>query len=158
MNTNPDWIKKMGAKEDNQCVSVGGLVNELAMKCEPIVVDVSLPLCWKMMVETEFDAQERPRDAKNHRSGNADPEAYYDDLREVAVDLPGGTKVIVGLYSGQSNYWGCILIYDKEGNEMYQSDPLETFEDVMECAVAMPIPTSPAHFGLSKYEIKINWE
>ena len=157
MNSDKEWIKKMGAKEDNQCISVGGLYADLA-KCVPIVVDVSLPLCWKKMVDVEFDAQDAaPRDAKNHRSGNADPEAYYDDVREVVVKSPGGTMVVVGLYSGQSNYYGGILIYDKEGNEIY-NDIIETFEDVMECAVSTHLPCHPVHFGLSKYQIKINWE
>jgi hypothetical protein len=64
--------------------------------------------------------------------------------------------VFIGLHSGQNNYWGSILIYNENGDEIYQNT-LETFEDLIECDVAIPIETSPAHFNISRYHIKINW-
>jgi len=100
-------------------------------KCVPIVVQVSLPAYWKTMI--------------------------FPKIQEIETGLPCGGKVLICL-NFDGDCWENIFIYNKNGEEIYKDDYFEPFvEELIECDVAVPIETSPAHFGVSKYHIKINW-
>lgn len=120
---------------------------------------LSVPRCWKRLIKVEFRrgkdgelyiSRSRPRrmvESEFHQKGESDPEAYYDDGRSISAVFDNGARVELHLCSGQSNYWGDVLIEDSEGTPIYESEALETIDKVMDFM---------ADDG-ETYTVKIDW-
>lgn len=77
---------------------------------------IKLPKCWARLIDIEFDGTET---SEKNQKGIDDPAPHYDDVRVVSVTFPDGMVADVGLFSGQSNYFGAWSLVSPDGEELF---------------------------------------
>ena len=101
--------------------------------------NIQVPHCWKQLINVEFGDEpvigptykgQPVKKARLHREGNDDPNPYYDDSRTVVGVASNGAHVELQLCSGQSNYWGQLIILSVRGETIYESEPWESIRHI----------------------------
>ena len=98
-------------------------------------ITVAVPKCWRKLVQKDFPANLKGiKSEKTDHFGVADPQPHYDDARYIDARFDNGTRFLLQLCSGQSNYWGgytfdasCLLTGTREA-VVIDSEPLEAFD------------------------------
>jgi hypothetical protein len=101
---------------------------------------LNVPLCWKRLIKLGFDDIEAPR-AYDVRANN--PKPYRRDLRQVRDKLPNGNTIWLFLASGESNYYGGVLITSPSGEHLYD------MEDVIDDLDEAPFEFDDGEFNYS---------
>ena len=113
-----------------------------------ITATIKVPLCWKTLIDVEFEGGlANVQDAKWHRVGIEDPNPFYDDNREISVTFDNGDVGILTLSSGQSNYFGGMMIHRKGDGEEIYNEVWEFFDEVADEIVV----------GSDTYLLKYEW-
>jgi len=99
-------------------------------KTTKVIITVEIPKCWKKLVDMEFPEGLEGITSERHLKGDADPDPHYDDCRTVCGKSKEGAIASVQLCSGQSNYYGGFVIDKDRHTPIYESEPIDSFDDM----------------------------
>jgi hypothetical protein len=121
-----------------------------------IKTKVKLPRCWQKLITVDFPDDLAGITSEKYCKGNADPEPHYDDVREIGGKFSDGATFTIVLASGQSNYYGLLVIKSPNHDILYDNsdDVYESWADTLEAYVQVG-PTED--WTPTEYVVKIEW-